>query len=294
MDQYPHKVKFIAFVDIVGFTSHMRAAHAGKGFKPDELINAAKRLGSIYTRAEFVEYGHTTCPESKPINRDLDYEVSQASDSVVISAEPSAIGCLTLVKHCAVACMDLFRMGLMCRGYITRGPIYHSGHEFFGTGYLDAEEKEKQVSIFKQTADERGTPFIEVDPEVVDFLGTNGDACVNQIFKRLIKTEGTLTAIYPFQALAHSFMIGGYGFPFDPDRERNSNNNLRIGLTRTRKKIEELTDHSNPRAVEKANHYLRVIDAQLRICDRVDADIDRLVQPYGRRATEDLLPGLFR
>ena len=87
MAGYEPKDKFIGYVDILGYSQHRRAAEAGKGFKPEELFEAAKRLGTIHTRQEFAQ-GPTTCPESKPINRDLDYEVTQVFDCVVISAEP--------------------------------------------------------------------------------------------------------------------------------------------------------------------------------------------------------------
>ena len=47
----------------------------------------------------------------------------------------------------------------MCRGYINRGRIYHTTEQQIGTGLNSAVEREKQVSIFKKDADERGTPF---------------------------------------------------------------------------------------------------------------------------------------
>jgi hypothetical protein len=293
MPSFKLKHKFIGYVDILGFTEHMRAAEKGKGFKPEELFEIAKRLGTIHTRDEFLRHGPTTCPQSKPINRDLDYEVTQQFDCVVISCEPSAVGCLNLVSHCWSASMMLFTKGLLCRGYIMRGDIYHEGYDVSGSGYFDAIKNEKVVSVFKREADERGTPFIEVDPDVANYIEADGDDCARRVFKRLVMTDGELSAIYPFSALSHSFIIAGLGIRFDPDKEKESNNNLRTGLRNVRAKIVELTPAGDASAVRKARHYLDAIDMQLQRCDKLDADLDGMLRPFGISATKERTPGLF-
>jgi len=190
--------------------------------------------------------------------------------------------------------MMLLTKGLLCRGYIVRGNIYHDGYDVSGSGYFDAIRNEKGVSFFKREADERGTPFIEVDPEVVRFIEANGDECVRKMFRRQVKTNGGLSAIYPFSALSHSFIIGGFGIKFDPDKEKHSNNNLRISLKNVRVKVVELTPTGDFNAARKVRHYLDAIDAQLQLCDKIDADLDGLLRPFGIRSSKDTTPGLFR
>ena len=157
---------------------------------------------------------------------------------------------------------------LSVRGYVTRGLIYHSGHDVFGSGHLDVLDKEKGVSIFKREADERGTPFIEVDPVIPQFIESHGDECIKQMFERLVKTEGPLTALYPFQ-----FITSIGGDKFDRTRRKLSNDKLRTSLKKVRQNTIEMTNVADARALQKSQHYIRAIDAQLAVCDRIDIDI---------------------
>ena len=124
-----------------------------------------------------------------------------------------------MVHHCWGAVMRLLKRGIMCRGYITRGLVYHDGSRFIGSGYEQAYSKEEQVTAFKRNADEKGTPFVEVDSIVCDFVRDCDDQCVKKMFTRFVKTDGTVTALFPFQSLQHSFIIAGFGHTFDPGDE---------------------------------------------------------------------------
>jgi hypothetical protein len=65
--------------------------------------------------------------------------------------------------------------------------------------------KEKLVSIFKRDDDDVGTPFVEIDPDVVAYVESCGDKCVKEMFKRMTKSDGAMTAMFPFARLGHSF-----------------------------------------------------------------------------------------
>jgi hypothetical protein len=172
----------------------------------------------------------------------------------------------------------------MCRGYIKRGRIYHNANEIVGSGYVSAFENERNVSVFKQDANERGTPFIEVDPEVVRYVGEHGDACVKQMFDRMVSTDGQLTAIFPFKRLNHSFMIGGFGMPkFDAAKELKSLNNVRGWIVDMKAKVTTLVNRDDPSAVSKGDHYIRMLDEQLRACDKTQTAIEAFGQPFPRR-----------
>jgi hypothetical protein len=287
--------KFIGFVDILGYSALTRSAEQGCGFSFEQLEELTRMLGADEDRKHFEKYGPTTCPMAPRVQKHMDFQVSQAWDSVVVSAEVSPAGLINLVSHCFGACIRLLTKGVMCRGYIKRGRIHHEGMRIFGSGHVDAVAMEKQVSFYKQDAQERGTPFIEVDPEIVEYVNSQPDKCVKEMFSRMVLTHEGLSAVFPIRRLSHSFVIGGFGMPpFDPTKEKKSNDNLRQSLLAFKKKVSELVEGADDTALRKSQHYLRALDQQLQVCNETDEMIDRLQQPFGRRYTKKDFPGLFR
>jgi hypothetical protein len=271
------KDKFIGFIDILGFKNMVEVAEAGTGMALKELLEALKHLGEPEDKEKFKKYGPTTCPQSQYLQRDLDFQLKQISDCVIVSSEVSPAGVINLVQHCWGAVIMLLTKGFMCRGYITRGLIYHTEDQVIGSGYQKAYGKESHVTAFKRSADERGTPFVEVDQVICDYIATYTDSCVKKMFSRYVKTDGEVTALFPFQRLSHSFVIGGFGLPpFDPEKERRSNHNVRIMLQNCKEQVVALVDKSNPNAMIKAEHYLAALDAQLEVCLKTDKFIAML------------------
>lgn len=277
------KDKFIGFVDILGWRELVKAAEAGTGMSLSNLIEVAKELGTPEDRKRYQKYGPRTCPNSKCIQRDLDFRLTQISDCVIVSSEVSPAGVINLVDHCWGAVIQLLTKGIMCRGYITRGVIYHTDAQFIGSGYQEAYGKEAQVTAFKRQADERGTPFVEVDSVVCDYVRDYGDQCVKKMFSRYVKEDGVVTALFPFKRLDHSFIIAGFGHTFDPEEEKRSNENLRRIIENLKARVLALVDLSNPNAVGKADHYIAALDAQLEVCKRTDEMIDMLSSPFSPR-----------
>jgi hypothetical protein len=142
--------KFIAYIDILGYSALTRAAEAGNGFSFEDLDQILRLLGSEADRHRYRKYGPTTCPQAPLLRRDLDFRITQAWDSVVISVEISPAGVINLVSHCFGACTNLLIKGVMCRGYIKRGLIFHDGDKIFGSGHVDTVAKERNVSFFKR------------------------------------------------------------------------------------------------------------------------------------------------
>jgi len=173
--------------------------------------------------------------------------------------------------------------GVMCRGYVTRGSIYHSESQIIGTGYQSAFASESVVTAFKREADEHGTPFVEIDQPVSEYVAVNGDDCVRKMYGRMVKSDGEVSAIFPFDRLSHSFVIGGFGVKFDPARERRANDVVRSNIRVLRSRVEVRIDSQNPRAVSKGRHYLAMLDDQLAVCDTTDEMIDSLSCPFPSR-----------
>lgn len=278
--------KFIGFVDVLGFSQLVEAAENGTGMKLPELMDVLKHLGSSSDVEKAGKYGPATCPQSKYLQKDLNFQLTQVSDCVIVSSEISPAGAINLISHCWGAVINLLTKGIMCRGYITRGSVYHSQTSpyFIGSGYQQACFKEKNgITAFKRQADERGTPFVEVGPVICDYVKNCGDKCVKEMFSRMVKSDGNVTALFPFKRLAHSFMIGGFGRKFEPQKEKDSNDNWRSSIGEFKKRIMEYVDGSNPDAVKKAEHYIEALNAQLEVCDKTDEMIDKLNSPFPSR-----------
>lgn len=285
MSDMEFKDKFIGFVDILGWKEMVKAAEAGTGMSLADLLELQKALGTSDDRNRVEKYGPMTCPKSAYVQRDLDFQLTQISDCVIISSEISPAGVINLVSHCWGAVIKLLTKGIMCRGYITRGPMYHTNkHEIIGSGYQEALDKENKVSVFKRNADERGTPFVEVDQSVCDYVRDYGDPCVKEMFSRYINHDGSVTALFPFQRLQHSFIIGdSFGHKYDPEEERQSNAHMRSMIEKMKDRVMSLTDQSRSDAVSKAEHYIAALDAQIEVCKQADEMIVMLETPCPRR-----------
>ena len=276
--------KFIGFVDILGFKSMVAAAEAGEGPALSEIIGWTKTLGSADDKQAIEKYGPTICPCALQIREDLAFEITQISDCVIVSSEVSPAGLINLANHCWGAVINLLRHGLMCRGYITKGMIYHQGGHLMGSGYQRAYKNESEVSAFKREANERGTPYVEVDNFVVDYVNNCSNSCVKEMFFRFVHNDGEVTALFPFKRLSHSFIIAGFGVRFDPSKEKAAVENIRTWLQKMKGQVLSRIDPCNPSAVSKAQHYISALEAQIAECGRTDEMIDRLSSPVQRRA----------
>jgi hypothetical protein len=275
--------KFIAFVDVLGSKKLVSEAEQGEGLPLPDLLKLLGCLGTGKERDRFEKYGPTCCPCAPRIEKNLDFRVTQISDCVVVSAELSPAGVINVVSHCWGAVIELLQHGIMCRGYIKRGSVYHTDTQIIGSGYQEAFLAEPKVSAFRREADERGTPYVEIDPAVTAYVDTQSDACVKEMFSRMVKRDGDTVALFPFQRLAHSFIVAGHGHRFDPGKERRSNQNLRALIHQMKGRVQSIVDPSNPSAAAKAEHYIAALDAQLAVCDKTDEVINILEAPFPHR-----------
>ena len=275
------KDKFIGFIDILGFKDLVTKAETGAGITNTQILQLVQLLSGDRTRQSYEKHGPNICPQSRSVRRDLDFVVTQISDSVVFSYEVSPAGVINLISQCWGVVLALVQRGVMCRGYVTRGNIYHAPSQVIGTGYIKAIEGEKKVSVFQHTVDQRGTPFVEIDRDVVAYISSCDDACVREMFSRLVKSGGSFHAIFPIKRLSSNFVLGP---DFDPAGARQSNDTLRQFLKRFKDSIRLHVDPANKRAMEKAAHYLQALDEQLEICDKTDRMLDKLTSPFPSKA----------
>lgn len=275
--------KFVAFVDVLGFKGMVEASEAGQGKSLSEILEYLAVLGTPEDEQKLRRKG-AFCPESQCKRTDLDFKITQISDCVIVSSELSPKGLINLVGHCWAAVTELLTKGIMCRGYITKGNVHHEESQVIGTAYQQAFANESRVSAFKIDADEYGTPFVEVDPGVCEFVTASKDRCVQEMFSRMTKTEEGTTALFPFQAFSHSFAIGGIGSEFDADKELKSNENMRKQIILLKDRLSAHVDPSNDRAVKKLRHYIKALDSQVTVCDQTEDMIRDLCRPLPSRS----------
>ena len=89
----------------------------------------------------------------------------------------------------------------------------------------------------------------------------------------MVKTEGDVTALFPFQCIGHSFIVDP---KFNADKELATNQRVRERIAMLKERILSKVDTSKVRAMQKVHHYIRALDGQLEVCDRTDAVIRKL------------------
>ena len=155
-----YKDKFVAYIDILGWKNLVEASERGTGMPLARLLRELEKFGGDREAA-------LNGPRSSVYaDRALDFQVTQVSDCAVISSAASPKGLGAIIFHCYITALNFLASGIMCRGYITMGSVFHERGQPIGTAYQEACGREKGVEIFKFDADDRGTPFIEIDAKV--------------------------------------------------------------------------------------------------------------------------------
>lgn len=271
------KDKFIGFVDILGFKDLVERAEVGDGITFSQINDAVSALGSEKDIEAIKLYGPTICPDSKRQHDDLDFQITQVSDCVIVSTEISPAGVITLIDHCWRAVFRLLRRGLMCRGHIRRGNILHKEHRFMGTGYQRAIEREKEVEVFKRFEDDRGTPFVEVDCSIIDYVKNTGDECLKMMLPRFVVEAKGFYALFPFNRLTDYFDIGP---DFDAAAKKKEIGIIRSSINTLKLSLHHYVAKDNEKAIKKLEHYLIQLDEQLKKCDKLEEVVDFANSPY--------------
>lgn len=291
-DRIAYKKKLVAFVDILGFGDLVRKS-VDEG-DAEIILRTMKRLASNDDIESYRGNAAQICKNAEKLSNDLDFRISQVSDCVVVSAELSPAGAINIVNYCRkIAERLLLREGRLCEGYLTIGEIYHEGVDFFGTGYQDAVDGSKKAGCIEFYSGELGTPFIEIDSVVSDFINECSDDCIkNQLGKMTIERE-------------NYFLISPYGI-FDRlldgsvDFENKKFDDIHHEISTARiliSKIEQDLQRSAPkndRGMKKVDISLEKLkEARMKI-DQADKMIRILGKPYPEGSfTPSSFPDLF-
>ena len=282
--------KFIAFVDILGFKAMVEAVEEKKALELSALLEYCSVLSQSAHVQDIAEYGPVICPHSKCNSRDLDYEVTQVSDCAVVSTEVSPAGLINLLQHVSACSRKLLASGVMLRGYVSRGNIYHKGNQIVGTGYQELLAKEREVKAFRSSQDKSATPFVEIDPAVVKYVGEETDSCVKEVFAEICTVDmNGIAAVFPFR------FLGDLAASNIRNRDacRRGLGVIRKWITDFLERLELRSPSSHEKANQKSKYYRRFLREQLDNCNQME----RLMEPESfpaHRFTPESFPALFR
>jgi hypothetical protein len=268
------KDKFIAYIDILGYKNMLDSSLDGTGMTLTELSELRALLCTPADKSQFVIDGPLICPQSQYLSRNLDFQISQkpGDDGCLMSSEISPAGVINLVRHCSRLVIRLLERGVLCRGYITRGLIHHTNMAHEGPGFDDVLASERRVSAFKHDVADTGTPFVEIAHAVCKYVTRGDDACVKNMFSRLVETDGEVVALFPFKRLVSPF-LGSLG-PRDVEKEKQTIRISRVMITTMKDRIKSFMNRADEKAMRKCEHYLRALDDQLALCDEAFDDLE--------------------
>lgn len=267
------KIKIVAFVDVLGFSSLVKRAEAEDGVTLETILESLETMKAQKVSKWIIENGPELCSKSKSLEKNLDYVVTQVSDSIVISCEATPVGAINLVNHCIQMVFKALLCNLLCRGFITVGSVYHSGKNVIGSAYMRAAEKEKTVKVFAKSDSEFGTPFVEIDPKIIKLVKDGDDGCVLKMLKRCIFEDGELYAVNPFRGQQFTGSLDGSK---TSEQAKAENEIVRQNIYKLIQMASVYVDRDDKRAVQKFEFYRAALDKLLVECDIVDADIDKL------------------
>lgn len=122
--------RYVGFVDILGFGDIIRST-GNPTANPKQSAELLKVLKSMGRRRRITD----------AVAGD-DFKFQQFSDSIVMSANCSPAGLDHLLNSIENLALQLLRKGLLLRGGVAKGQLYHDGNILFGPAFLKAFELE--------------------------------------------------------------------------------------------------------------------------------------------------------
>ncbi|MFI2133040.1 hypothetical protein ACH434_23775 [Lysinibacillus fusiformis] len=161
----------VAFIDILGFRNIVQKSE-------NEIEYFKKILHATQIIEHLVGYN-----DEKQKNKERFVEMVQFSDSLVISMPYNGIYTLRKI----IMDLDLVQkiiardVGIMLRGGLTYGKLYHKGNISFGPAFVDAYQLESKVAK---------TPRIIIDPKLLEPSGDDVNQCMlHSIIQSTLKKD---------------------------------------------------------------------------------------------------------
>lgn len=191
--------RLVTFVDMLGFSEFVRrSARAPELVKwLSDAVEAAK-ASDIYTR----QFGATGHPEDS-------LQITNFSDSIVISDVADEVGFGQVMFATMEVVVRLQYLGILSRGGIGYGPLFHKDNALFGPAFLEAYEMERAVA---------GMPQIVFSAAAVRFL--DGLCAENAEWGRwlsrltVMETAPRLIRLEPFHIFHDERLFAQMRLPF--------------------------------------------------------------------------------
>jgi hypothetical protein len=156
-----YQQKYVIFLDILGFSKKIESENSD--YILDILSVFRKEINrnnfndiplrEIHNQGGF-QYVDICFEDSKKICGD-DFNCTSFSDNVVISINPNQIGSrINVIRFCQSLQFELLMKGVLTRGGLSYGDIYHESDIVFGKALVDAVAIEKKIKY----------PLIGIDP----------------------------------------------------------------------------------------------------------------------------------
>lgn len=262
--------KVVAFVDIVGFSNMVEKA---TDHELPRLLELTECLGKPLDAVDYRD-GPIACPNASFLDKALDFKITQVSDCVIVSAELSPAGIINLIHYCSKIAMKMMEHRQLVRGSIVIGPVFHQGIRIIGEGYQRAVKGEGRVTLMSDPlkTESAGGPFIELGPDVLRYIADQPDKCVKHMLSMMTETDGTVTAIYPYNAVAESHFCE-MKEDFDPHYWGASVSGWRDSWLEMREFLSATEKSLPPKQAAKWQHAIKGVD---HIVSRADDRIRQL------------------
>lgn len=131
----PYGERYVAFVDILGFGEIVKNSTRGDGSPSfDDLVSVLAKMGERDQDIDDV-FGD-------------DFKFQTFSDSIIMSEKISTGGLFQIVTAVGDLAIDLLKVGLLMRGGIAKGSLYHESNVVFGPAFLEAYRLESSIANY--------------------------------------------------------------------------------------------------------------------------------------------------
>lgn len=138
-----YEEKYVVFLDILGFKQLVQQSESN----PEVLekltaalnaMNIFKGLESLLARSNLaIQDGYKET-----------VSISTFSDSVIISTRADIVGLLLITSIAQILSCNLFCLGILARGAISKGLLIHTDNMVLGSGLIKAYELESKAAIY--------------------------------------------------------------------------------------------------------------------------------------------------
>jgi hypothetical protein len=145
--------RIVAFCDILAWGNWIKRSELDPSIvqslvdRTDQISHLPELINNVKAQAKEIPFG---------------LEAAHWSDSSVVSCRDEPQAMITVLRGTCDFANDLLCGGLLCRGAIVRGKLYHRGNRMFGPAFLVAYEMEQQCAVY---------PRILIADEIVAALG---------------------------------------------------------------------------------------------------------------------------